>query len=65
MQSSRAQQLARLPWGSITAGIERATANNERARLARIVRPLQRERKREELKSRSIELVEVRGEVLD
>jgi N6-adenosine-specific RNA methylase IME4 len=61
-QSSRAQQLARVPWEEIEAGIDEATEKNERAKLSRITTPLLQEQKREELAARSIELVELRGQ---
>jgi N6-adenosine-specific RNA methylase IME4 len=40
MQSSRAQQLAGVPWEKIEARIDEATAKNRRASLARDVNPL-------------------------
>jgi hypothetical protein len=36
-QSSRAQQLAVLPWQEIEAKLDAATADNERAKLARVI----------------------------
>jgi hypothetical protein len=60
-QSSRAQQLASVPWEAIEAGIDEATGKNERAKISRITMPLLQERKREDLKARAIETVEIRG----
>lgn len=46
-QSSRAQQLAALPWADIEAGINAATVADEKARLSVIVTALQRKRREE------------------
>lgn len=45
-QSSRAQQLARIPWTEIEVRIDACTERNERARLARIIKELMQEQQR-------------------
>jgi N6-adenosine-specific RNA methylase IME4 len=61
MQSSRAQQFARVPWTQIEAGIDQATRRNERVKLRQVVQELARGVRAEELAGRSIELVSVAG----
>jgi N6-adenosine-specific RNA methylase IME4 len=46
--SSRAQRIARVPWRQIKAGIDKATAKNERAKLGRILKELLQEKQRME-----------------
>jgi hypothetical protein len=48
MQSSRAQQLARVPWEEIEGKIDAQTAKNERASPSRIVKELLQEQQRQD-----------------
>jgi hypothetical protein len=47
-QSSRAQQLAAVPWGELEARIDAETEKNEKAKPTRIVKELRQEQQRDE-----------------